>query len=683
MTTDTDSSHTPSPRRWYAKPMLISVVGIVLTALALRVIGVGWSLPYVDHPDEPAIVGVMLRMVQGDLNPKHFFYPTLIMYLQALVFKGHFWWGTLTGMYGDSFTLPNSVHFYTSIPQAFVWSRTITALLGTTTVLALATWSRRFIGKREGLLAAALLAWSAWAIIHDHYITVDGPSALFGLLALLAAFQILHNGTWREYLLAGLLIGLAAGTKYQNVLVAASVTLAHGLRWRGDMLHMSGRLVAAGGVSAVVFLMTTPYIILAPGDFMHDIRTLFESYGSAEIAHGDVTGAYPVWAYLRFYWRECLEPIPFILALLGGGVLIRRQPAVASVLLLFPLLMILSLLRPFTHFYRNLLPTLPVLLMLAGVGGVVLLDWLTAIIRQRYPQLSQVHVRLVWGIGLVLLLSPSLLHAVQASKRFAQPDSRVIAQTYIHDNWQGVRVASELSHPLRWNGVAQATYVHYLPRYSLDWYREHGFGLLLANDGKRDTEELTKDYAPLLAAGEVVGSFGGRDSGMLGPRIDIVDVQLTPDTVPIDGPQVQVGYLRLLGAKVGYIVKQGSERRMEMQRTIEPGRTLALLLFWTADKRMPPDNLSLFVHLRDAQGRNLAQIDVPPWQGLFPPHTWSPGALVVERQEMWLPYELPAGEYQLVMGLYDPQTWHRLPAYIGTTHLTDDEIDLGTVYLQP
>jgi hypothetical protein len=160
-------------------------------------------------------------------------------------------------------------------------------------------------------------------------------------------------------------------------------------------------------------------------------------------------------------------------------------------------------------------------------------------------------------------------------------------------------------------------------------------------------------------------------------------LQLTPDTVPVDGPQVQVGDLRLLGAKVGYIVKQGSERRMELQRTIAPGRTLALLLFWTADKPMPPDNLSLFVHLRDAEGRNLAQIDVPPWQGLFPPHTWTPGALVVERQEMWLPYELPAGEYQLVMGLYDPQTWQRLPAYSGETHLANDEIDLGTVYLQP
>lgn len=374
-------THHP-PARWIFA-VVVPIVG--LAALALRVWGAGWSLPYVDHPDEPAVVQAVLRIVKGDPNPRHFFYPSLILYLQAMVFKLHFWWGLHVGTYTAPLTLPDTTFFATSIPRAFVWARVCTAVLGTATVLALAMWGRRFVGRCEGVLAAALLAFSAWAITHDHYITVDGPSALTGTLALLAALQVLRSASWRDYILAGGLIGLAAGTKYQNVLVAASVCLAHALHWRGEMVRQGARLVVAGLVSSVVFLLTTPAIIFAFGDFLHDIRTLLESYSVEAQAHGDVTGSWPVGAYLAFYWRECLGPLPTVLALVGGVVLVRRSPGTAAVLLLFPLLMVLSLLRPQTHFYRNLLPTLPPLLLLAGVGGVALLNVLLAALRRHWP----------------------------------------------------------------------------------------------------------------------------------------------------------------------------------------------------------------------------------------------------------------------------------------------------------
>lgn len=659
-------------QRWYTGGILV----LVAAALFLRVWGAGWSLPYVDHPDEPAVVKAVLRIVNGSINPKHFFYPSLIIYLQALVFKIHFWWGAMAGLYSESLTLPDSTHFYTPIPHAFFWARIATALLGTTTVVTLATWGARAIGRREALLAAAFLAWSAWAIVHDHYITVDGPSALFSLLALLGAVQILRHGSWRDYVLAGVLVGLAAGTKYQNVLVAASVALAHVLHWRRDAVATGARLVAAGVVSAMVFLMTTPCIILAFDDFSHDIRTLFESYGSTAIAHGDVTGAWPVGAYLRFYWRECLQPIPFVLALAGLVVLVRRNAAMAAVVLLFPLLMVFSLLRPETHFYRNLLPTQPPLLMLAGIGGIAVIDMLQS---RTAPPVSRILTILALGAFLI----PSLVPAVRSSARLAQPDSRVLAQTYMRREWPGVRAASELSHPLQWNGVTQSTYVHYLPLYSMDWYYQQGYGLLMANAGRRQQDAWTPEYTPLLEAGEHVASFGGRDSGLLGPRIDVIATGLTTRTLTTHTPQVDLGPLHLAGVRVGRIEKQGSELRMEPGRTIKPGRTLAITVFWLSEDAIPPANYTTFVHFRDQQGRTLVQRDAPPWQGLFPPHTWIPGQVVVERMEMWLPYEVPPGEYQLVMGLYDSVTKDRFPAYAGDTHLDHDEVDMGTVEVVP
>lgn len=245
-------------------------------ALLLRIWGIGWSLPYVDHPDEPAVVGVVLRILRIEPNPHHFFYPSLMFYVYAFVLQLHFWLGSLTGLYPDTFTLPRTTHFYTTIPYAFIWARACSALLATAAVVAMATWGSRLLGWPIGLLAAALLALSPWAITHAHYITVDGPAACFALLAILAILQLLPashithdvsrithhashtSGSWRNYLLAGLLVGLATGTKYQNALVVVPFILAHILLWQRDALLYGGRLVVAGIVSVLVFLLTRP-----------------------------------------------------------------------------------------------------------------------------------------------------------------------------------------------------------------------------------------------------------------------------------------------------------------------------------------------------------------------------------------------------------------------------------------
>ncbi len=647
----------------------IGVLVVVLVALGLRLWGVGWSLPYVDHPDEPAVVDVLLRVTQGPLNTEHFFYPSLILYLQAAVLKVHLWAGTLTGLYPETFTPPRSNHLYTTIPEAFIWLRAFSAFIGTATVLALATWSARYVGLRAALLAGALLACSAWAIVHAHYITVDGPAGLFALLALLAALQVLRRGTWRDYLLAGVLVGLATGAKYQNALVVVSLVLAHGFSWRQAALRQSWRLVLAGGVSVGVFLLTSPFIVLDFSGFLRDMQTLFDSYGAG---YGDVGHAWPFGYYLRFHWFEALGPLPFGLALVGAGVLLRRDPALALVLLAFPLLLIVSLLRMETHFYRNLLPAQAPLLLLAGVGAVALWDG----VRHRLPaQLAHPVAVLL----LVVLLIPSFIPAYAASARLAQPDTRVVAQEWAYRAYPGVRIASELSHPLRWQGVAQSNYLHFLPLYDIEWYRQQGYGLLMTNGGRRDRHELADAYDALLTEGSVVLDIGGRGSGYLGPRIELIDVGLTPETMPASEAYASVGPMRLLGATYGRLVRDTRRTEMRPHARLRPGDILAINAFWMVEQPVPPGEYMVFVHLRDQNNQTLVQRDTPPWQGLFPLEHWPVGELVVESLDLHLPEALPPGEYRLVIGLYNPSDWSRFPATASGQRLADDEVEIGTL----
>lgn len=69
----------------------------------------------------------------------------------------------------------------------------------------------------------------------------------------------------------------------------------------------------------------------------------------------------------------------------------------------------------------------------------------------------------------------------------------------------------------------------------------------------------------------------------------------------------------------------------------------------------------VFVHLAGAQGL-AAQADQEPLGGFYPTDAWLPLTPVTHRQHMALPPDAPPGDYQLLVGLYDPATDSACPA---------------------
>jgi hypothetical protein len=153
--------------------------------------------------------------------------------------------------------------------------------------------------------------------------------------------------------------------------------------------------------------------------------------------------------------------------------------------------------------------------------------------------------------------------------------------------------------------------------------------------------------------------------------------------VPTDTPRATIGPLHLLGASYGRLIRENTGDVLSPDQPLHAGDTLALTLFWLAERPVPSDQYMLFVHLRNAQNQTTVQVDLPPWNGLFPPERWPPGQVVSERIQMPLPETLPPGEYRLVLGLYDPQSGARFAAAQASERLPDDEVSVGRVQVQP
>jgi hypothetical protein len=103
---------------------------------------------------------------------------------------------------------------------------------------------------------------------------------------------------------------------------------------------------------------------------------------------------------------------------------------------------------------------------------------------------------------------------------------------------------------------------------------------------------------------------------------------------------------------------------------------LKLTLYWRSEAPLSID-YTTFVHLRNAAAEIIAQKDQPPLDGAYPTSLWDPGEIVADEMIIPLPGDLPVGEYQIVIGMYDFYTDQRLtvpdnPA--NEVRLTDVEI---------
>lgn len=131
-------------------------------------------------------------------------------------------------------------------------------------------------------------------------------------------------------------------------------------------------------------------------------------------------------------------------------------------------------------------------------------------------------------------------------------------------------------------------------------------------------------------------------------------LQADPGTMPSSDS----GYRLLSHSTNGGIVTETVETddpaNPMVTHLLVPGMTMTVTLGWS----LPPEAaiVSAFVHLLDDDGQIVAQADAPVKAATGPANQPFAATLALN-----LPADLPAGEYDLVAGLYDPATGARLP----------------------
>jgi len=380
------------------------------------------------HADEHNVLKSISNMkpAEWDFNPHYFIWGTLYFYLVAAALKA----AQIVGL----LTITSDIFYYFQHPEAFAAFYRVGRLVSlfcTLGTVAGAYWLGRMLGNRKtGMLAALLTTMAPLMVGYGHFMTTDPPLACFFTLAVASALWTYRSDGGRTgYIITGILIGLAGGAKYNGAMSCIALVTVHLLLLyhRKQLLQWRAHLpiIIAGLFAAVVFILVTPYLVLAWEEFSDQVfNKMFMALGPVH------TKGYKFGFYLESLWAGA-QPIVVLLGLVGLCLLWkRRQPAgliLGSQIICYFLFFTKLMLRE----DRMLMPLVPLTAALAAT--VFLVEGVPKAYQKRWRQFS---------LPLIVLLIISLLPGTMiVVSKMTGPDIRIETGRWLIRNLQpGARV---------------------------------------------------------------------------------------------------------------------------------------------------------------------------------------------------------------------------------------------------
>jgi 4-amino-4-deoxy-L-arabinose transferase-like glycosyltransferase len=118
-------------------------------------------------------------------------------------------------------------------------------------------------GRTAGLLAAAIFGLAVLPIFYSHVAVNDVPSLAPVTLSLYGIAGVVRAGRMRDYLVAGVGIGLASATKCTGGITLLCLLVAFVCDAAGSSPSRAGKRLAAGLLAALAaFPVANPYAAL-------------------------------------------------------------------------------------------------------------------------------------------------------------------------------------------------------------------------------------------------------------------------------------------------------------------------------------------------------------------------------------------------------------------------------------
>lgn len=410
------------------------LIFILAAALLVRVVGLvpGYG-PY--HPDEGIFYSSAIRMViNGDFNPGRFDYPAGVSLIYYFIFSQFILPVVLFKVILSNpklllDLLESGRQFFDDYQvlifgnrgiDALFWSRHITAILGAISVFVTYLVGSKLFDKKTGLFAAFFLAFDYRHVYSSHFALSDVPNSLFAILAFLGCLLVLKKNSLRNYLLAGLFLGISFSMKYQIfpafTLIAIHLYLA--FKEKKIAAIFDKKIFLSFLVMVLVSAVMNIHIFFNLKTALYWTTLVSSRYGAGL----NKFNFYPL--YYLFYFG--IGPLPFVAIILGilAGLIFFPLRAILLLTYILPFFFVLLYYMSGGTYVRNFTTVMPFLVIFAGLFFSRILDFLTKILRKKTLALI-----IVLFLAIIVNLEP-IKNSLVLSTSFLKPWNRPLLQTW-------------------------------------------------------------------------------------------------------------------------------------------------------------------------------------------------------------------------------------------------------------
>jgi 4-amino-4-deoxy-L-arabinose transferase-like glycosyltransferase len=608
--------------------------------------------------------------------------------------------------------------------EAFPWRGTVLAVhvirLGSVALGAVTVWLVWRVATQlcpqsgwVPLAAAALTAFNPMFLFVSAAVNNDVLAALFGSLSLLLLvkisnikYQISNWALLTYYLILGIVLGLGALTKLSLVAMIPLALLVVAFRfWRWHpeaslsrrvalfIAHCSLLILPALAISGWWFLrnwrlygdptaVNTFMQILGYRAEPLTLKDLWEEFGTFRRTYWGLFGGVNVPAPEPVYaFYDLLSLVGLVGLALRAWRRRREGIGVWWIPLLWKAILFAALLRWVMMYYsfqgRLMFPGIAALSTFLALG---LGEWLPE--RWR-PMIG-------WAMGGVLLVLAVVVPFVSILPAYAYPKPLALDDVPVEARVEPVDVGG-VARIVGWEFGPQTVrpgdlaacvkVVVYWEATAPDGREYLGFAKLLGRGYQGAGQVNRHPVAGMVPTSLWQSGQVWRDHYCVKVDPDAAAPSLLRVEVGLYDPQTEqdLGSVRVGEAKLAPPGTQAlPDHALEVELTdgialrgydlsaqsTAPGGAITLTLHWEA-RGAPSADYQVFVHLVGTGPEPVAQGDGPPLLGDYPTRVWSSGELVVDPHVVALPADLPAGQYRLLVGMYDLETLARLPRLDG------------------
>lgn len=248
-------------------------IAVLAFAFLLRIWGINYGLPLTFNMDERSFVNSVSGL-RFSLNPNRFDWPHTHMYISFVFFMLFYYFRVSLQLLNLKNIIQPLLPFLWEDPSVFfLLARIISVVFSTLTLIPLYLSSKLlFKSKNWALVSVVILSVIPFAIFDTHLATLDTPMTFWVSMFLYFTLKIIDTPNRKNFVLSGLFMGLAFGSKYNAFFyyIVFAFSLYYSLNKNQTLLKKLfyffspvyiKNLLSHLGAFLVAYLITNPTVI--------------------------------------------------------------------------------------------------------------------------------------------------------------------------------------------------------------------------------------------------------------------------------------------------------------------------------------------------------------------------------------------------------------------------------------